>query len=231
MLKTLILLLSINFTLWAHPKETILHEYSVEVNYKSADGKAQKATISRDMHRQCREIPFNAREYWDGNYASADRPDICQKSFLTSAGKIAPMQIAEGLETFGELEVLEFLEDMQGEESMLFVDSRKEGWYKSLSIPSAINIPFAYVTDPQNAALKKEVLKKFGVKGKKGAYDFSEAKTVLFFCNGVWCRQSPQMIEELLSLGYPPQKMKWYRGGLQSWVSLGMTSTRSKQEK
>lgn len=227
MFKTVLLLCTFNLLAQAHTKETMLHDHSVEVEYKTAEGKVQKTTISRDMYLRCREIPFNAREYWGGNYASADVADICQKSFITSAGKIAPMHITEGLETYGELEVLEFLEEMQDDEDMLFVDSRKEEWYKSMSIPSAINIPFTHITDLKNAAFKQEVLKKFGVKGEKGAYDFSEAKTVLFFCNGVWCRQSPQMIEELLSLGYPPQKMKWYRGGLQSWVSLGMTTTRS----
>jgi len=226
MLKTVALLLALNFFAYAHTEPTILHGLSVEIEYKTPDGKVKKTTISRDTDLRCREIPFNAREYWDGDYASGDVAGICKKSFITSAGKISPMQIEKGLETYGELEVLEFLEDMQDDINLLFVDSRKEGWFKSISIPSAINIPFSHVTVPKNAALKKEVLKRFGVKGEKGGYDFSEAKTVLFFCNGVWCRQSPQMIEELLSLGYPAKKMKWYRGGMQSWLSLGMTATR-----
>ncbi len=226
MLRTVIFLLLSNLFAFAHTEPTILHGLSVEIAYKTPDGKIKKSIISRDTDLRCRKIPFNAREYWDGDYASRDVADICKKSFITSAGKIAPMQIEKDLETYGELEVLEFLEDMQDDTNLLFVDSRKEGWFKSISIPSAINIPFTHVTDPKNVALKKEVLKKLAVKGEKGSYDFSEAKTVLFFCNGVWCRQSPQMIEELLSLGYPAKKMKWYRGGMQSWLSLGMTSTR-----
>ena len=35
--------------------------------------------------------------------------------------------------------------------------------------------------------------------------------------------------EALLALGYPAKKMKWYRGGMQSWLNVGMTSTRTAQ--
>ena len=212
---------------YAENKPTMIHEHSVDISYTNKDGKLVKTTISRDADIRCLEIPFNAREYWDGSYASRDVADICKKTFITTAGKLSPMKIHENIETFGELEVLEFLEDMQDDPNMLFVDSRKTQWYDSVTIPSAINIPFIYFTErDQWSEEKKAALKLFGVKGEKAPYDFSDVKTVLFFCNGVWCRQSPQMIEALLELGYPPKKIKWYRGGMQSWLSVGMTSTR-----
>ena len=215
-------------SLYAENKPTMIHEHSVDISYKTEDGQLVTTTISRDSDLRCREIPFNAREYWNGSYASRDILDVCKKTFITAAGKLSPMKIHEDIETFGELEVLEFLEDMQDDSQMLLVDSRKTQWYESVTIPSAKNIPFIYFTerdkwnDEKNAALKL-----FGVKGEKAPYDFSNVKTVLFFCNGVWCRQSPQMIEALLELGYPAKKIKWYRGGMQSWLSVGMTSTRS----
>ena len=229
MLKTLISSLLILSATYAEIKPTILHDLSVEISYTTSDGKVKKVTIARDMDLRCRQIPFNAREYWEGNYASRDVADFCKKTFITTAGKIAPMKMDDKVETYGELEVLDFLEDMQDDKELLFVDSRKPQWYESVSIPSAINIPFTYFTDPKNIKLKQEALIRFGVKSIEGGYEFTHAKTILFFCNGVWCRQSPQMIEALLALGYPPQKMKWYRGGMQSWLSLGMTSTRSPQ--
>jgi hypothetical protein len=34
------------------------------------------------------------------------------------------------------------------------------------------------------------------------------------------------MIRVLLELGYPAEKIKWYRGGMQSWLGLSMTSTK-----
>lgn len=227
--KTLFALFLLSFA-FAENTVTMLHEHSIDISYTAPDGKAKKATISRDSDLRCREIPFNAREYWDGSYASRDVADACKKTFITSAGKLSPLKMHEDIETFGELEVLEFLEDMQDDKQLLFVDCRKTQWYESVTIPSAINIPFIYFTERDKwANEKKEALKLFGVKGEKAPYDFSHAKTILFFCNGVWCRQSPQMIEALLELGYPATTLKWYRGGMQSWLSVGMTSTRTLQ--
>ncbi len=228
MLKNMLVVLSFFTLSFAEQNTAMIHAHSIDISYTEEDGKVKKTTIARDSDLRCRKIPFNAREYWDGSYASRDVAEYCKKTFITAAGKLSPMKIHEDIETFGELEVLEFLEEMQDDPQMLFVDSRKTQWFKSVTIPSAINIPFIYFTERDKwIEEKKEALKRFGVKGDKTPYDFSNAKTILFFCNGVWCRQSPQMIEALLELGYPPKKMKWYRGGMQSWLSVGMTSTRT----
>ena len=230
MFKKLLLSLLCIASVYAESNTTVLHAHSVDIIYTAADGKVKKVTISRDSDLRCRKVPFSASEFWDGEYASVDVPDFCKKTFITAAGKLSPMKMHDDIETFGELEVLEFLEEMQDDKQMLFVDSRKTPWYKSVTIPSAINIPFIYFTERDKwTKEKKETLKLFGVKGEKAPYDFSQAKTILFFCNGVWCRQSPQMIEALIALGYPAKKMKWYRGGMQSWLNVGMTSTRTPQ--
>ena len=55
-------------------------------------------------------------------------------------------------------------------------------------------------------------------------WNFENARTLVFYCNGVWCGQSPTNIKQLLALGYPAHKLKWYRGGMQSWKSLGLTT-------
>ncbi len=34
------------------------------------------------------------------------------------------------------------------------------------------------------------------------------------------------MINILLEISYPEENIKWYRGGIQDWLSAGMTSTR-----
>jgi rhodanese-related sulfurtransferase len=70
-------------------------------------------------------------------------------------------------------------------------------------------------------------LKHMGVSTHEdGDYEFDNAKTLALFCNGPWCTQSPTMIYALLDIGYPPEKIKWYRGGIQTWLGAGMTSTR-----
>lgn len=228
-MKYLFLLLS-STLLMAQGTAKMIHAHSVEVHYTDKEGNTQKARIARDSDLRCREVPFNGPTFWSGEYAKIEVPDFCKKTFITTAGKLSPMKMHEKIDTYGELEVLEFLEEMQEDKNMLFVDSRRTGWYEALTIPGAINIPFIYFTERGKwEREKKETLKLFGVKQTETGYDFSGAKTVLFFCNGVWCRQSPQMIEALLEMGYPPEKMKWYRGGLQSWLNVGMTSTRTPQ--
>lgn len=203
----------------------MLHAHSVEVTHKAMDGTLKKVRVARDSDLRCREVPFNGKTFWSRDYPLETVPEFCTKRFITAAGKLSPMKMHEKIDTYGELEVLEFLEELQEDPTMLFVDSRKEGWYKARTIPGAVNIPFIYFTEKEKwEREKQEAFALLGIKTTKGGIDFSEAKTVLFFCNGVWCRQSPQMIEALLEMGYPPEKMKWYRGGLQSWLNVGMTS-------
>ncbi|MBD3816836.1 MAG: rhodanese-like domain-containing protein, partial [Halothiobacillus sp.] len=48
-------------------------------------------------------------------------------------------------------------------------------------------------------------------------------------CNGPWCGQSPTNIKELVSMGYPADKIYWYRGGMQSWSNLGLTTIQPPQ--
>ena len=57
-------------------------------------------------------------------------------------------------------------------------------------------------------------------------FDFSKAKTLVMFCNGMWCGQSPANIKTLLKYGYPPEKIKWYRGGMQDWEILGLSTVK-----
>ena len=54
-------------------------------------------------------------------------------------------------------------------------------------------------------------------------WDFSEAKDILLWCNGMWCGQSPRAIKGLLAMGYPAEKIFYYRSGMQSWQLLGLS--------
>ena len=57
-------------------------------------------------------------------------------------------------------------------------------------------------------------------------WDFGKAKTLVLFCNGIWCPQSSMNIKTLAKLGYPAEKIKWYRGGMQDWFSVGLTTVK-----
>lgn len=140
---------------------------------------------------------------------------------------IQPMQLAQGVETLGELEVLDCLQRIRrGENRLMVVDSRTPDWYAKGTIPGAVNIPYAQNMAGQPTDLpgvKKTLIESFGVKETAGAYDFGAASTLAIFCNGPWCGQTPNYFRTLLALGYPAGKLKWYRGGMQDWCSLGLT--------
>jgi rhodanese-related sulfurtransferase len=218
---TVLILTSIN----AIDDSTIVRTHNIQVKYNLPNGKIKQTVIARESYEDCARITFDAREFWGGNYASRDVSDHCKATYIKTAGKISPMKIHKDIMTFGELEVLAYIKKMQNDKMMLFIDSRKPNWYKRSTIPSAINIPYTYFTNPKYEKYKEDALRYFGVKKTDTGYDFTHARTILFFCNGIWCGQSPEMIHALLSLGYPATKMKWYRGGLQNWTSVGLTTT------
>lgn len=140
---------------------------------------------------------------------------------------IQPMQLATGVETFGELEVLGQLKRIrEGDARLIVIDSRTPEWYAKGTIPGAINIPYAQDMAGRATDLpgvRKTLLEMFGMTEKNGVHDFNDARTLTIFCNGPWCGQTPNYIRTLLSLGYPAAKLKWYRGGMQDWCSLGLT--------
>ncbi|GAB6041324.1 rhodanese-like domain-containing protein [Endothiovibrio diazotrophicus] len=144
---------------------------------------------------------------------------------------VQPIQIAPGVETLGELEVLSYLKRMSdGDDSILVVDSRTPEWLARGTIPGSINVPWTRISaesatawDTNAADTFREEIAKFGVADHKGMLDFSGAKTLVLFCNGAWCAQSATNVKTLLKHGYPADKLKWYRGGMQSWTDLGLT--------
>lgn len=138
---------------------------------------------------------------------------------------IHPMSAGEGVETVGEIEVIEFLKTEVKDGTGLLVDSRIPEWFAKGSIPAAINIPFS--TLEERNPYRGEILTALGATKSGEDWDFTNAKTLTLFCNGPWCDQSPQAITNLLSVGYPAEKIKYYRGGIQLWLLLGLTTTTS----
>ena len=144
----------------------------------------------------------------------------------TTRGVIAPMKIDKDIETIGELEVIDYLKKSANDESIVVVDARTPDWYEKYRIPTAINMPYTLFKSKENA-IETISLELDVEQDKNGKLDFSNAKTVVVYCNGAWCAQSAMLIKKakysLLNLGYPKDKIKYYRGGMQSWVSLGLT--------
>lgn len=183
--------------------------------------------IKRMHNEECRQINgADPKNIWSGNYAKKDLPKSCVKEFVTTVGKITPMKITDKIETVGELEVIEFIQKAQDRKDMLLIDARLPDWFLQMSIPTAENIPFTYFNKDKYPDDFYDVLELIGGKEiSKGVYDFSNAKNLLLFCNGPWCPQSTLAINNLLELGYPEEKVKWYRGGMYSWKMLNLTTT------
>ncbi len=148
---------------------------------------------------------------------------------------VQPITVAKGVDTVGELEVLDYLKRAShGDRSIMVVDSRTPEWVRLGTIPGSVSIPWNKISldtigtfeqESETELLDSILSKDFGVRiTKDGRRDFRNAKTLVMYCNGNWCPQSSVNIKTLIKLGYPAYKLKWYRGGMQSWVSVGLTT-------
>ena len=143
---------------------------------------------------------------------------------------IQPIVLAPGVETLGEVEVIDYVKRMSdGDSSIIVIDSRTPDWFIRGSIPGAVNIPWTVLNPAKGAdpiSIGEIMEGTFGAKQLEGLWDYSNAKTAVMFCNGMWCGQSPNNIKNLLKFGYPAHKIKWYRGGMQNWENLGLTTVK-----
>jgi rhodanese-related sulfurtransferase len=170
-----------------------------------------------------------------GHDRDAKLPEIFQK---TDRGCppfcVQPMQAVPGVDTVGELELLDYLHRIhQGDESILVVDSRTPDWVMRGTIPGSVNIPWnkintdtagTFETPAEADSFTQILADEFGAKKAGDAWNFDDAKTLVMFCNGIWCPQSTANLKTLVEVGYPVHKLKWYRGGMQDWVSVGLTT-------
>ncbi len=203
----------------------------VKTEIQDGNGTKKIQTIEREIDTKCLYVRIEDETIWKAKYANAAVPKECKAEFVTSVGQIQPIRINPEVETFGELEILDFIEKMQQQPNMLLVDCRNENSYRYRTIPGAINIPYEHISMPNSFPDEyRRELEVLGVKAADKIYDFSGAKMIALFCNGSWCSQSPKMIKALLKIGYPPEKIKWYRGGMQDWLAVGLTSLRAGEE-
>jgi rhodanese-related sulfurtransferase len=156
---------------------------------------------------------------------------------------IHAMSAAPGVETVGEVEIFDFMTGPMRNGNGLLVDGRTPDWFERRTIPGSVNIPWTTLAeaDPTNAeflrlleamgvreggggGLLQSLSGLFGGGGNSSQWDFSRAKELVLFCNGPWCDQSPRAIKGLLKIGYPADKLKYYRGGMTMWELLGLTT-------
>ncbi len=150
-----------------------------------------------------------------GEYAKTYRP----------GHPIQPIRVDPKVRTIGEVELLKFLKEKVNAKKGVLIDLRSRDYYKKESIPGAVNIPFKVINDPDKM---EKILRVFGAKRlADGTLDASKARDVAVYCHGLWCSKSARFIKKLLELGYPPEKILYYRGGFQMWKILGFTTVKN----
>jgi len=154
-----------------------------------------------------------------GDYAKISRPCPGQC--------IQPINMGDGVETIGEIEVVKFIKEKVNPSKGLLIDVREKSLYDKETIPSAVNIPYSIHTNEK--ALDK-LFTTFGMT-KKGDSTWSSkgALELIFYCNGLWCDKSSKFIHTFVERGYPADKIKYYRGGFQMWKILGFTTIKAKK--
>jgi rhodanese-related sulfurtransferase len=115
----------------------------------------------------------------------------------TTWGELQRLESAPGVQTVGELELVELVE-----QGALVVDCRTVGSFGGRTIPGSINIPHADMIERRA--------------------ELDENRIAILFCNGPQRPQSPHALRELLEAGHPASALAYYRGDMHDWVSLAM---------
>jgi len=171
-----------------------------------------------------------------GSYAKTSRP--CPPAC------IVPIMPVDNINIVGEYEVLAFLERQYLSSKGLIIDARSSSAFLRATIPGSINLPHQdysgspnaertkYLTDLINAGQRAEAgkvmrfLEQRGLMGgenKTEKFDFTDAKRVLIWDDGPWSENAHTLINTFTKLGYPAEYIYYYHGGMQSWLSFGLT--------
>ena len=137
---------------------------------------------------------------------------------------IQPFQPIKGIETVSELDVIDFIKNTLPKNKGILIDARMPKWNKAGTIPGSTNIPFSVLT-PSSKVSYGKILGLLGAKKEDDTWNFKNAQSLLIFDNGPWCQQGLRAMQNLVKIGYPKSKILYYRGGMQYWQILGLTTT------
>lgn len=111
-------------------------------------------------------------------------------------GHVQPIRLAPGVETVGELELI-----AHARAGGALVDTRLPTYLSQGTIPGARHVCHEEILDQLDT--------------------FDRERPTVFFCNGPQCKATPDAIEQLLGAGFPAAAIRFYRGGIHDWVTLG----------
>lgn len=203
-MRIVIALLMVVIGAYATPDMKVKISPSVAYIYVYHKGKAIKIQRIQDPQHKL-----------TGEYAKTYRP----------GQYIQPIKLDNTIKTIGEIEVIDFMRNKVNRKKGLIIDVRNRTSFKKEAIPSAVNIPVG-ITDNREAMSK--IFHSLGMKQKaNGTWDSTNAMELLIYCGGLWCKKSQEFIKKIVGLGYPAEKIKYYRGGFQMWKILGLTTVKN----
>jgi rhodanese-related sulfurtransferase len=112
-------------------------------------------------------------------------------------GTIQPLTLPGGVQTVAELEVIALI----GAGATL-IDTRQPEYVAKGTLPTATPIRH------------QEIVERLA--------GMQLTEPVVLFCNGPQCGATPHAIAELLEAGWNPERLRYYRGGIHDWVTLGL---------
>ena len=111
-------------------------------------------------------------------------------------GTVWPLEVAPGVATVGELEVIAHLEA-----GLPLCDTRPYPAFAQGTLPGAFHVHH------------EQIVERMG--------ELDRQRATVMFCNGPQCSATPWAIGRLLAAGYPAHALRFYRGGLHDWITLG----------
>ena len=111
-------------------------------------------------------------------------------------GTVQPIELAPGVRTIGELELIDHIEH-----GWPLIDTRQPHFHRDATIPGARGIPHDRILEHLD--------------------ELDPDVPTVFFCNGPQCAATPDAVRTLLDAGYPAGAIRYYRGGMHDWMTLG----------
>ncbi len=168
---------------------------------------------------------FNGEEITISRSATLpqDSFDIVSRAYSDCPSPcLSPMTVAPNVATLGELDVIDFLSGPVEDGEGLLIDARLPEDRALGYIPASVNIPSATVA-PENP-YRNEILAALGAEQFQGIFSFDGALSLVVFDDGPATQDAPIFIRDMLAAGYPADKINYYRGGMQVWSTLGLTT-------
>ncbi len=157
---------------------------------------------------------------------SADTAPEIVARFAVRAGDcrdicVGPASPAPSISAIGEAEVINFVGSSVANGDGLLIDARTQVRRSTGFIPGSINVPVALLA--QDNPYFSDILLAMGGKNIGGEMEFSDALPVVVFDDGPMMHDASDFINALIGVGYPASKIRYYRGGMLVWSTLGLS--------